>query len=95
MIIDKQKNCKYCHATGLNKGGNQYGIKAHTYTQYYDWQRKRNVRKQVSVSILSPENKHPRLRSVTRFHTGPENNFDIPIDFCPWCGRELHQENNN
>ncbi|MFL2028118.1 hypothetical protein ACEN34_00590 [Loigolactobacillus zhaoyuanensis] len=87
MLTDKQKSCHYCHQQSSH--GKFRGARAHTKTDFYDWHQHK-TRKRVTVSIISPENKRPRLQATTWFHTGRENNFDLPINFCPWCGRPLH-----
>lgn len=92
MITEQQKNCRYCHQQLNTRGQFIRDARVHTTTEWYGYYNQ-TLRRKVSTEIVSPENKHPRLRSAVMFHTGPANQFDIPIDSCPWCGRELHQEN--
>ena len=80
-------NCPYCH--NYRTKGRNYGKFMYEYTQWWDWIRKTKRRKKVIVRILSPENKHPRLRANILFRDNPEAIVDMEINYCPKCGRKL------
>lgn len=85
-------SCPYCHNYKRTKNNSNYGKAINEHIEWFDWIRKTKVRKQVLTSILSPENKRPRLRSNVFFRDNPETMFEIEINYCPICGRKLGGE---
>jgi hypothetical protein len=89
----EQRECQYCH--NFIQGGKEkhHGRSLAFHTGYFDW-RKTKVSQQQSAVISSPEFKHPKIRvSRTDKYGGWIPVIDIPIQFCPQCGRKLGDQN--
>lgn len=86
-----QQECLFCHSQNKERRI-KYGKTIWEQTDWYDW-RHRKQRKHVEAKIISPENKHPRLRSTIVFRETREPVLNMSIKYCPRCGRKLGEGN--
>lgn len=85
----KQSECPYCHTYRKSRVGQEFARPLYDKIEYWDDYKKTKVRKKVVTQIVSPLNKHSRLRSKILFRHNDEHIFDIGIQYCPKCGRRL------